>query len=238
MPHSAELHERSPLRLLDRSIHGGLGAGNLGVVCAGAGAGKSAFLVAVALDHLLRRLPVLHVALDHPVERVRDYYDEIFADLALAERLDDAAQARAAIDHNRRIHAYPAADFAVEKLARTLELFRGQAAPAPDLIVVDGWDWQRGSEAELRAFKALAASERAELWMSAPIDHGAVSEHPAGYPVPVDRFDAVIDVLLRLKGADGTVHVKLLKEHGRPVHEDVALDLDPTTLLLKKVEAA
>ena len=52
-----ELNERSPLRLLENSIHGGLGRGNLGVVVARHGVGKTAFLVGVALDDLLRSKP-------------------------------------------------------------------------------------------------------------------------------------------------------------------------------------
>jgi KaiC/GvpD/RAD55 family RecA-like ATPase len=106
MSQSKELTERSPLRVLDRSIHGGLGRGNLGVACAGAGAGKSAFLVAVALDHLLAGRQVLHVALDHPVDRVRDYYDEIFAELAATESLEDVPRTRQEIERNRRIHVF------------------------------------------------------------------------------------------------------------------------------------
>ena len=49
-----EVNERSPLRLLEKSIHGGLGPGNLGVVLARAGVGKTAFLVQLGLDDLLR----------------------------------------------------------------------------------------------------------------------------------------------------------------------------------------
>ena len=57
------LNARSPLRLLEKGLHGGLGAGNLGVVLAGHGVGKTAFLVGVALDELLRAGRVLHVCL-------------------------------------------------------------------------------------------------------------------------------------------------------------------------------
>ena len=53
---------QSPLRILDRSIRGGLGKGHLGVIMAPAGVGKSACLVQIGLDALLREKPVLHVA--------------------------------------------------------------------------------------------------------------------------------------------------------------------------------
>ena len=68
--HRKELNERSPLRVLEQSIHGGLGRGNLGVVMARHGVGKTAFLVGVALDDLMRGRKVLHVSLEQPVDRV------------------------------------------------------------------------------------------------------------------------------------------------------------------------
>ena len=56
------LNARSPLRLLEKGLHGGLGPGNLGVVLAAHGVGKTPFLVGLALDELLRGGAVLHAA--------------------------------------------------------------------------------------------------------------------------------------------------------------------------------
>jgi hypothetical protein len=231
---SNELIERSPLRLLDRSMHGGLGHGNLGVACAGPGAGKSAFLVAVALDHLLSGRQVLHVALEHPVDRVRDYYDEIFAELADAERLDARARTRQEIERNRRIHAFAPHTFTVERLEQTLAVFEQNAGQHPECIVVDGYDFAQGSPAEVQALKRLAASRGAELWMSARLQKDRPSVNPNGWPEPIAAYEPLVDVLLRLKGDGRTVHLQLLKEHGRSVAEGVGIDLDPTTLLLKR----
>ena len=61
------LNARSPLRLLEKGLQGGLGPGNLGVVIAGHGVGKTSFLVGVALDELLRSGRVLHVSMAHTV---------------------------------------------------------------------------------------------------------------------------------------------------------------------------
>src|SRR5678815_1562320 len=102
------LNARSPLRLLEKGLHGGLGRGNLGLVLAGPGIGKTSFLVGVALDDLLRGKPVLHVALDHNVQHVRDYYDTVFAALAASAHLDENHSAvRAEMDKLRRIRVYP-----------------------------------------------------------------------------------------------------------------------------------
>ena len=72
------LNARSPLRLLEQGLHGGLGAGNLGVVVAAHGVGKTPFLVGVALDELLRGGSVLHACCDQTVGHVRAHYDTVF----------------------------------------------------------------------------------------------------------------------------------------------------------------
>ncbi len=228
----AEIHERSPLRVLDRSIHGGPGRGDLGVVCAGAGAGKTAFLVGVALDVLLRGGRALHVALDQPVDRVRNYYDEILAELCRVEDLEKPGDARLLVERNRRIHTYQGGAFSVEALERSLSFLRSHTDVHPDVLVVDGYVWAHGSEGEVASLKALARSEDAVLWMSAALDRGGAAAPPGGIPEPLGRFEPVIDVLLRLKGADGTVHLSVLKGHGDSAPGSPGLDLDPTTLLL------
>ena len=69
------LNARSPMRLMEKGLHGGLGIGNVGLLLAGHGVGKTSFLVGVALDELLRGGSVLHVSLDQTVAHVRAYYD-------------------------------------------------------------------------------------------------------------------------------------------------------------------
>ena len=65
-----QLIERSPMRAVAASIRGGLESGQVGVVLAPAGVGKSAFMVQVALHSLLKGSPVLHVSLRDNQARV------------------------------------------------------------------------------------------------------------------------------------------------------------------------
>jgi hypothetical protein len=46
------LNARSPLRILEQGLHGGLGPGNIGIFLAGHGVGKGSVLIGVALDEL------------------------------------------------------------------------------------------------------------------------------------------------------------------------------------------
>ena len=99
--HRKEINERSPLRVLEKSIHGGLGRGNVGVVVARHGIGKTAFLVGVGLDDLMRSRKVFHLSMGQSVDRVCAYYDEILMELARERQMSTGMEAGIAIPHGR-----------------------------------------------------------------------------------------------------------------------------------------
>lgn len=98
-----EVNERSPMRVFEKSIHGGLGRGNVGVVLSRAGVGKTALLVQIALDDLLRDRRVLHISTEHAVDHVRAYYDELFHDLAQYTKLAEPETVRLDVERHRLI---------------------------------------------------------------------------------------------------------------------------------------
>src|SRR6187549_1965277 len=101
-----DVNERSPMRVFEKSMHGGLGRGNVGVVASRAGVGKTALLVQIALDDLLRDRKVLHISHEHAVDHVRAYYDEIFHDLAGHMKLAEPEAVRVDIEKNRMIYSH------------------------------------------------------------------------------------------------------------------------------------
>jgi len=116
------LNARSPLRLLEKGLHGGLGPGNLGVVLAGHGVGKTSFLVGVAVDELLRSGRVLHISLSHTVAHVRAHYDTVFEELASSTHLEDDGLIQAEIDRRRSIRVYLPNSFSTAKLCDAAKL--------------------------------------------------------------------------------------------------------------------
>src|SRR6187549_3065956 len=101
-----DVNERSPMRVFEKSMHGGLGRGNVGVVASRAGVGKTALLVQIALDDLMRDRKVLHISHEYAVDHVRAYYDEIFHELAAQSRLDAPESVRFDLERNRLIYSH------------------------------------------------------------------------------------------------------------------------------------
>ena len=229
--HRKDLNERSPLRVLEKSIHGGLGRANLGVVVARHGVGKTAFLVGIALDDLMRGRKVLHVSLEHDVERVTAYYDEIFQELIQSQELEDVWKVRLDVERSRHIHAYVGQQFSVEKLQSALGFLKEHADFVPSTIVLDGLDFDRLEEGDLAAIRGLAREVDAEIWMSAVTtrSHGRDDK---GIPEPVAKLEASLDVILTMAHDGSSVHVELLKDHDNADVSELKLALDPTTMLL------
>jgi hypothetical protein len=226
------LTARSPLRLLEKGLHGGLGKGNLGLLLAGRGVGKTACLVGIALDELLRGGHVLHVALDHPVNpvnHVREFYDTVFHDLAESTHLEDAARVHAECDRRRSIRAYRAASFSAAKLRESVK-FETEAGAKPELVILEGFDVASAPRDELLDLRALAGELDAEIWLSASVSEERVRELPPSLQPLAD----VLSVILALDPGDGALRLHALKDHDSPDISALHVSLDPTTLLLKR----
>jgi hypothetical protein len=223
------LNARSPLRLLEKGLHGGLGIGNVGVVLAGRGVGKTPFLVGVALDELLRGGAVLHVSLDQTVSHLRAYYDTVYETLAASTHLEDAAVTHTEIDHNRSIRAYAPAAFTAAKLREAVKM-DSEAGTRPTLVVLEGLDLASLPREDLLDFRALTQELAAELWISFQID----GEQAEGIPAEVSRFEDVLSVILALEPHDSqeTIVLRALKDHDNPDVSELHVALDPKTLLL------
>lgn len=231
--HRKEINERSPIRVLEASIHGGLGRGNIGVVMAGRGVGKTAFLVGIAMDDLLQGRKVLHISLDHAINKVRSYYDKIFMDLTHAREMEGVWKVQLDMERNRHIHCYLADTFTVDKLRDAVAFLRDHVDFQPAAVVIDDFDFAAATSADLGVLREIARKLDAEVWMSAVI-HREPDLHQHDVPEPVAHLQEEIDVILEMAHDTKAVHVSLLKDHDNPNVSDLKLALDPTTMLLTK----
>jgi hypothetical protein len=230
--HRRQIHERSPLRVFERSIHGGLGAGNIGVVASRAGTGKTSFLVGIALDDLMRRRKVCHVALEQSVDHVREYYDELFNDLRHETHTLGSPEDRIEMERARHIHSFVGHCFSVEKLSEMLASLREDLRFEPSLLVVDGHDFRPEQRGEVEAMREIARRAGCELWMSVRTHRDGPVTKPGELPTPLGPYAEILSVVVGLESVGDTVRIRLLKDHDSPALADLYLDLDPRTMLI------
>jgi hypothetical protein len=223
------LNARSPLRLLEKGLHGGLGRGNLGIVLAGHGVGKTSFLVGVAMDELLRKGRVLHVSTAHSVAHVRAHYDTLFEELASSKHLENDGLIRGEIERNRSIRVYPPNSLSAARLRDAVKLER-EAGGAPSLLVLEGVDLAGFGRADVEDLRALAQELDAEVWL----ESACTDERVVRIPPQVAAVESLLSVILALEPGDDAVRLRALKDHDNKNLSDLHVALDPKTLLLKR----
>lgn len=234
-----EVNERSPMRVFEGSMHGGLGRGNIGVVVARPGVGKTALLVQIALDDLLRDRKVLHISHEHAVDHVRAYYDEIFHDLAGLMKLAEPEAVRVDIEKNRMIYSHighvkneppsmRGGSSSINKILSTVQFARDIAHFEPDVIIIDAFDFSNASEEAIKALHDLARDRQVELWISAQVEMRKAPEQ--GLPEPLGKFDTHLGVVVFLEPERDIVRLRLLKDHDSKDIADLHLRLDPHSM--------
>jgi KaiC/GvpD/RAD55 family RecA-like ATPase len=230
--YTKEINERSPLRVFEKSIHGGLGKGNLGVVMSRAGVGKTALLIGIALDDLMRGRQVLHISAKDSVDHVREFYDEIFEDLRQSSKMTDARETHLVVERSRLIHTYRGVSMNPIRLERDTQFYKDHLNFQPEVVIVDGFDFGAADEAALTELKSYAKRHNVELWLSALTHRHEPITNTRGIPNPIARFEAWISVMVLLKTQESAVTLRLLKDHENQNLEDLHMKLDPRTLLL------
>jgi hypothetical protein len=228
-------NKRSPLRVFERSTQGGLGKGNVGVVMSRAGVGKTAVIVGFALDELMREHKVLHVNLHDPVEKVREFYDEVFHDLAEHANLENRSNAHLTAERHRMILSYTGGSFSTSKLHESLAMLNEQMNFIPEMIVIDGYpSFLKASDEQLKELKALATKLDAEIWLTTQTHReGGDDRDERGVPAKVAQFEEYISVIVDLEPMANHVKLALVKDHDNDELAELHMELDPKTLLLK-----
>ncbi len=227
-----EVIERSPIRALERAIQGGLGAKKLGVVLARSGVGKTACLVQLGLDALLRGKFVLHISNEAPVGHLRSYYEELFHGIERTTGLEGAPSVLLEIERRRLLISQPGPGLRLGKLQEAASVATGALGRDPDVVIVEGLDFETANESQLEQLRELAWSLGAELWLSVRTHRHIPVTHPRGYPPPVDRFSKHIDVMLALEPQHGRIQLRVLKNHEDTAGEPEPLELDAVTMQL------
>lgn len=226
--------DRSPIRIFERAIGGSLGVGNLGVVLSREGVGKTAFLIGLAVDHLLQGKKVLYISTQESVEHISDFFEQIFQAMAEALDMDEVARRQLLMERNRQIQVYNRKTFSVEKLEQAGGFLNDAMGFSPDMVVMDGTPrFEHSEEWELDNIKELMTKWGAEWWTSSSTHREGQEVDDRGVPNDVARFDDKISVIVHLVPENEHTKVVLVKEHNNPEIASVQLEVDPNTMLLR-----
>ncbi len=226
--------QNRPLRVFDKVLKGGLGAGNLGVIMSRHGTGKVAILTSIAIDHAMNGVNTLHAVLNKSVDEVRAYDDEVLHAMMEAHGMKDQAQIMTKVERHKQIYTWRSDSFCTDRLRKTLDFLGEHAQFRPGLIELQNWpDFETVDAAEIKALKKLAQDFDCEIWMSAHTHRSADDLEGVKVPDYVKKLQDDISVLVALEPKGDHVRVRFLKTHDVTPAEGVNLEFSPTKMLLR-----
>ncbi len=222
----------SPLRILEKSSRKRLGPGNLGVLIARAGVGKTACLIHIAFDKIFRQERLVHISLEEGPEKVTSFYDVIYRDLVKAFGFPDGDEYRMMIDRNRMILAYLNRSFEIDRLRTNLRNLTENLDFRPSSLIVDGLDFEETHRVVFEGLQGIAGEFDLEIWLSALSHRHITRTNERGIPYPCHELDDLFGLIILLQPEPTGVFLRLLKDHDNPTISDASVRLDPNTFLV------
>jgi hypothetical protein len=226
-----EQNKRNPLRILEQSIQGEVGKGNIGVIAARKGVGKTACLVHIATDELFDNKHVIHVSFSADTKHIISWYEDIFEEIAKKFNLESAKEIHDVIVRNRIIMNFNQDGAKIIQIANSIKSMIKDGHFSANTIVIDGFDFNKCTENDLKTIRSLADELGLEIWISASIkDNDKLEKN--GIPLFLKEFVNEISIIIYMKPENNYIRLQLIKDHDIMPVQDLHLKLDPRSLLI------
>ena len=226
-----ELVLRNPLRRLGYESNDILNTGEFGAVMARAGVGKTAFLVQLALNSMLRGKKVLHISLADPVKKVSLWYREVFNRIATQYEIHQSTQLWETLLPHRFIMTFRVEAFSVPTLDERLTDLIEQDIFRPHAMIIDGLPFDDADQQDLSGLKKLANRQGMHVWFTVRT-HRHEEPDSSGIPTQLTPVADLFEVAIQLVPVGKQIQIKALQGPGSQ-KDQADLMLDPATMLIQ-----
>jgi KaiC/GvpD/RAD55 family RecA-like ATPase len=151
------------------SIHGGLRAGELGLIASPSGIGKTSVLVQIALDRLLQNRKVIHVSFTQHTDYVLAWYEDIFNEFIKKKKLENEEDIKNEIVKNRVLMKFNQEGITADQILRSLKAMIKDGGFAAEYIIVDGYSFSPEDAERIAKVKDFAREMGASVWYSCTV---------------------------------------------------------------------
>lgn len=224
------LVKQNPLRVLKLT-------GNdkkMGLVMARAGIGKTALLVQIALDSILRGKRVLHISIGESLDKTKLWYDDMLQAILQECPVAKPHELIDLVRQHRMIMTFKVGAFDRERLEERLHDLIQQNIFKPDCVVIDGFDFATTDHAKLADIKHLMEELRLQAWFSATSHRDDPRVSPSGVPAPCHEADDLFETVVLLRSYQEHIQLEILRDGGKKTEGSSHLCLDPATMMVRQ----
>jgi hypothetical protein len=227
-----ELIQRSPIRIFEQSIHGGLKPGEIGIIASPNGIGKTSVLVQLALDKLLQGKKVIHVSFTQHAQYVPVWYEDIFDEFINKKNLDNAADVKNELVKNRVLMNFNQDGMTKDQIIRSLRAMIIEGGFKAEAIIIDGFDFARTDKTSIANVKTFATEMGVSVWYSCSVKDDGPQYDKENIPLVISDFANIIDVVIMLQPKPDHIELSISKDRDSIISKSMAMKLDPKTLLI------
>ncbi|GHT91103.1 hypothetical protein FACS1894140_1020 [Spirochaetia bacterium] len=229
-----ELIQRSPVRVFEKSIHGGLKAGEIGVIASPSGIGKTSVLVQIALDKLLQTQKVIHVSFTQHTDYVLAWYEDIFDEFIKKKNLQNEQDVKTDVVKNRVLMNFNQDGVTPDQILKSLRAMIVDGGFKAQALIIDGLDFAKIDRDRIANIKQFAKELGLEIWYSCTVPAGESQYNKQNIPVLIKDYVDLVDLVIVLEPKPD--HISLYVSKDRDTYNPVAmaLRLDPKTLLIQE----
>lgn len=225
------LASKNPLRVLKI---GNENTSEMGLVMARAGLGKTALLVQIALDSILLGNRVIHVSIGESIDKTRAWYDDILRHILQEQTVDNPHELIDMVQRHRMIMTFKESAFNRPRLEERLNDLIMQDIIKPNCLVIDGFDFESADRGTIEEIREMADAMSIQVWFSAVSHRKDPRTSDSGVPAPCHEVDDLFDTVILIKPEENKISLDIIKNKGQEPETKVDLDLDPTTMMIKK----
>ncbi|GHV95852.1 hypothetical protein AGMMS50293_21720 [Spirochaetia bacterium] len=231
-----ELVSRSPVRIFEQSIHGGLKAGEIGIIVSQSGIGKTSVLVQLGLDKLLQAKKIIHVSFTQHTHYVLAWYEDIFDEFISKKNLENAAEVKNEVVKNRVLMNFNQDGMSKDQIIKSLRAMIVDGGFKAEAIIIDGFDFSKTDHERIANVKAFAQELGLSVWYSCTVKGEASSVgqqyDKQNIPLLIKDFADLIDVVIVLEPKPDHIELTVSKDRDSHDTKAMAMRLDPKTLLI------
>jgi RecA-family ATPase len=226
-----ELFQRSPIRIFEQSINGGLKAGEIGVIASENGVGKTSVLVQLALDKLFQGKKVIHVSFTQDTQYVPLWYEDIFNEFINRKNITNASEVKNDLVKNRVLMNFNQDGVTKAQILKSLQAMIIEGGFKADSIIIDGFNFSRAEKECIAAVKTFATELGVSVWYSCSIKEGE-QNNKDDIPQALSDFSEYTDVIIALLPKPDHVELSISKDRNSLISKSMSMKLDPKTLLI------
>ncbi len=227
-----DLANKSPLRVLNPETGNELDH-RMGLVMARAGIGKTAILVQIAMDNMLRGKKVLHVSIGGGLEKGKAWYDDIYGYMVGDQKADNMVEFEDELMRNRMIMTFKESSFSRPKLEERLNDLIYQNIFRPDCVIIDDFNFISADRDALEDVKELAEAMNVQVWFSAVLHRGDSRVSAEGIPAPCHEMGDMFHTVIQLQPQKEGILLNFIKDDTGAVKTGKSMQLDPSTMMVK-----